>query len=144
MRWLLEPDTVSGKSCKMYVLDYEEDTVWLQATAYNRCAPDGVTQRYWFVCSYYGIEDYPSTGIGSFTVTPNPNNGQMTLNFERMTGRVDVKVYDMTGNLIDHIETVSEGDSTRHYDLKGRADSIYFFVATSKEGTVVKKVIIKP
>ena len=144
VRWLLEPDTVSGKSCKVYVLDYEEDTVWLQATAYNRCAPDGVTQRYWFVCSYYGIEDDLSTDIGNFTVTPNPNNGQMTLNFERMTGRVDVKVYDMTGNLIDHIEIVSEGDSTMHYDLKGRADGIYFFVATSEEGTMVKKVIIKP
>ena len=144
VRWLLEPDTISGKSCKMYVLDYEEDTVWLQATAYNRCAPDGVTQRYWFVCSYYGIEDDPSTGIGNFTVTPNPNNGQMTLNFDRMMGRVDVKVYDMTGNLIDHIETVSEGDSTMHYDLKGGADGVYFFVATSKEGTMVKKVIIKP
>ena len=29
------------------------------------------------------------------------------------------------------------------YDMKHRADGIYFFVATGKEGTVAKKVVVR-
>ena len=87
MQWVLEPLDHKGKQCRMYVLDQVEDTVWLEARAYNRCAPDGVAQRYWFVCSFYGVEEEgPSTGSGTFSVVPNPNNGQMTLLFERLMG----------------------------------------------------------
>ena len=126
----------------MYVLNHVEDTVWLDAIAYNRCAPDGIAQRYWFVCSFYGVED-PSTGSGSFNVVPNPNEGQMTLLFERLTGRIDVKVYDMRGALLDHIQTYNETENrSMPYNLKG-GSGVYFFVITGKEGTVAKKVIIR-
>lgn len=147
LHWVLDPDTANNsKYCKMYVLEYVEDTVWLDATIYNPCAPEGVTRRYWFVCSFYGIEDYhPSTGTGTFgfSVIPNPNNGSMNLNFEYPIGKVDIKVYDMTGNLIDHFETNNnEGSASLPYDMKRKNDGIYFFVATSKEGSVARKVIV--
>ncbi len=144
MQWVLEPYGDRHKSCKMYVLNHVEDTVWLDAIAYNRCAPDGVAQRYWFVCSFYGIEENgSSTGSGSFEVVPNPNNGQMTLLFERFTGRVDVKVYDMRGVLMDHIQRYNamEHDSMP-YNLKG-GSGVYFFVVAGKEGVVTKKVIVR-
>ena len=146
--WVLEPFNEHNKCCKMTVLEYEEDTVWLDATAYNKCVfPDGVKRRYWFVCSFYGIEDYgSSTGSVAFdfSVVPNPNNGTMTLNFEHLTGKVDIKVYDMTGNLIDNFQTINDyGSDNLPYDMKRRAEGIYFFVATGKEGTVAKKVIIR-
>jgi hypothetical protein len=68
----------------------------------------------------------------------------MTLNFEHLTGKVDVKVYDMRGILIDQFQTYnSQGPSSYTYNMKQREDGIYFFVATSKEGTVAKKVVIQ-
>ena len=145
IQWLLEPDettTPVGKNCKMFVLNYIDDTIWLDATIYNRCAPGGITQRYWFVCSFYGVDEEIESAA-DFSVVPNPNNGQMTLNFEKLTGKIDLKVYDMTGSLLDHFSTYSNGGTEKmQYDMHRRAEGIYFFVATGKEGTVAKKVVI--
>ncbi len=148
--WVLEPFGEKSKCCKMYVLNHVEDTVWLDAHIFNYCAPnEGIVQRYWFVCSFYGIDEddpsTPSTGSGTvgFEVFPNPNNGQMTLQFEHLTGKVDIKVYDMMGNLLDNVQTYNGMDtSSMQYDLKGGSGGIYFFVATGREGVVTKKVII--
>ena len=147
IEWVLEPDNEmhpKGQRCKMYVLSHVDDTVWLRATAYNRCSPEGISERYWFVCSFYGIDDNTSTNAGSFSVVPNPNSGQMTLRFERLSGKVDVKVYDMRGSLIDNFETYNDTDTNSiEYNLNNPSDGIYFFVATSKEGTLAKKIIIQ-
>ena len=142
--WLLEPDTTthpSGKNCRLYVLNYEPDTVWLRTTAYNRCALDGVMRRYWFVCSFYGVDEHETA---DFSVVPNPNNGQMTLHFEHLTGKVNVKVYDMTGKLIDDIQCHNDlVSNTMQYNLNDKAEGIYCFVVTSREGTISKKVIVR-
>ena len=146
MLWMLEPDETTvpaGKRCRMYVLNHVDDTIWLRATVYNMCAPQGVSQRYWFVCSWYDVEEQ-SGNAADFSVVPNPNNGMMTLTFENLTGKIDVKVYDMTGCLIDHVTTYSEGGTeTMHYDMHHRSEGIYFIVATSKEGSAAKKVVIR-
>ena len=145
--WLLEPFGTNNQCCKMYVLSWVEDTIWLEAHAFNRCAPqEGITQRYWFLSSFIGIDENDastsSTAI-DFDVIPNPNNGKMQLNLERLTGKVDIKVYDMRGTLIDQFETYNNGSGTFDYNMKAKSDGIYFFVATNKEGTIAKKVIIQ-
>ena len=141
--WKLVPIGEKGKHCKMCVVNYVNDTVWLTARAFNRCAPEGIEQRYWFVCSFYGLEETGSEPIG-FNVIPNPNDGQMKLVFDNLTGKVDIKVYDMMGSLIDNIQTYNGFNTNElEYSLEGRAKGIYFFVATGKEGTVSKKVIIR-
>ena len=131
----------------MFVLEKVDDTIWLEARAYNRCAPDGIPQRYWFVCSFYGVDEFgPSTGSGAnnFDVVPNPNNGQMSLMFNDLSGKTEVKVYDMRGTLVDQFEAINEnGPYTYTYDIHDKADGIYFFVATGKHGTTTKKVVIQ-
>ena len=142
--WILEPFGDNGKCCKLYVLSWVEDTVWLKARAFNRCSPDeGVEQKYWLVSSFIGVEEHEATAA-DFDVIPNPNNGQMTLNFEQLSGKIDIKVYDMRGTLIDKFQTYNgAGPSSYQYNMGTKADGIYFFVATSKEGTVAKKVVIQ-
>lgn len=141
--WVLEPFGSIGQCCKVYVLNYVEDTLWLKARAYNRCTNEGVEQRYWLVCSFYGVEEMESS-LANFDVIPNPNNGQMRLDFEYLTGNIDVRVYDMKGCLIDKFQTFNaNGPYSYTYNMKAKNDGIYFFVATSKEGTVAKKVIIQ-
>ena len=142
--WVLEPFGDKAKCCKVYVLDYVEDTVWLKAHAFNRCAPEeGIEQKYWLVCSFYGVEEMESN-LANFDVIPNPNNGMMKLNFEYLTGKINVKVYDMKGTLLDQFQTYNDnGPCSYDYNMRVKADGIYFFVATSKEGTVAKKVVIQ-
>ena len=144
LTWILEPFGSKGKCCKVYVLNHVDDTVWLEAHVFNRCAPEeGVRQRYWFLCSFYGIEDRPED-FADFSVIPNPNNGQMTLRLENLTGKVDVKVYDMTGRMVDVVRICNDmANSTIQYDMKGCSSGVYFFVATGKEGVMAKKVIIR-
>lgn len=130
----------NGSNCDLTVLDHVSDTVHLTAYIENRCKLDSTD--YWLVCSFYGVEDHVATDA-DFTVVPNPNNGQMTLNFEALTGKINVKVYDMNGNLIDNFQTSNEfGPSSMTYDMKHNAPGIYFFIANSKEGTVAKKVVV--
>ena len=152
VQWILERDTVPDNHgrwhCTMYVLNYIEDTIWISATPYNGCDKIGEkTQRYWFVCSFYGIdENGPSTGSGTFdfSIVPNPNKGEMDLHLEQLTGKVSIKVYDMRGALVDVIDTYNELDSkTLHYAMRDISSGIYFFVATAKEGTIAKKVVIE-
>ena len=140
-QWLLEPYGEKSKHCKVYVLSHVEDTVWLNARVYNRCTTDeGCVRRYWLISSFYGVDEGFNSTM-DFNVVPNPNEGRMTLVFEHLTGIVNVKVYDLTGNLIDVIQDM---DSNRiDYSIKGEACGIYFFVATSKEGTISKKVIVR-
>ena len=141
--WVLEPFGSIGQCCKVYVLNYVEDTLWLRARAFNRCTNEGVEQRYWLVCSFYGVEEMESS-LANFDVIPNPNNGQMRLDFEYLTGNIDVRVYDMKGCLIDKFQTFNaNGPYSYTYNMKAKNDGIYFFVATSKEGTVAKKVVIR-
>ena len=150
VHWVLEPDTTTtpvGKRCKMYVLNQMEDTIWLRTTVYNACKPEGVSQRYWFVCSFYGIdEDGPSTGsgtLGTFDVVPNPNNGEMTLHFSHLIGKHEVRIYDMRGTLIDQFQTSNTSDHyTLPYHFKTLTSGIYCFVVTGKSGTLTRKVII--
>ncbi len=144
MEWVLEPFGDKGKCCKVYVLNHVDDTIWLKAHVFNRCAPDeGVERRYWMLCSFYGVDEQ-NENKADFSVIPNPNNGQMMLSFQHFTGKIDVKVYDMKGNLVDHFQTYNDlSDNTIPYESYHYASGIYFFVATGREGVITKKVIVE-
>ena len=144
--WILEPSGDKHERCRVYVLDHVDDTVWLEARAYNHCATDGIPQRYWLIASFYDVDEYGiSTEPGAFAVMPNPNNGQMDIRFEQLTGKIDLKVYDMRGALVDNLQVFNDLDIfVLNYNMKNHADGIYLFVATGKEGTVTRKVVVNP
>ena len=143
--WDLEPLGDNGSHCKVYVLHQLQDTVWLNAKVYNNCFPEGIERRYWLISSFYGIEEGgASTGsatAGTFSVTPNPNNGEMTLHFSQFVQKADIRVYDMRGGLIDHFQ--ADG-TTMSYHCPSQVQGMYLFVVTSKDGIISKKVIIYP
>ena len=143
IQWILVPDSTTsplGKKVRMFVLDYVEDTVWLAATVKNDCGE--ITRRNWFVSSFYGMEENVSTTTATFDIIPNPNTGQMTLNFEHWGGLVEVSVYDMHGTMVDRLQVESEGILSMPYQLSDKHAGIYCFVATGRNGTITKKVTI--
>ena len=145
--WVLEPFGRIGERCRLYVLNQVDDTIWLHAKVYNGCQPEeGIERRYWLVCSFYGIEeDGPSTDSEalSFDIVPNPNNGEMRLNFGNLTGPIEFKVYDMRGMLIDQRCYFSSDDGfTSHYNIPKPSSGIYLFVAKGGNRTTTKKVTI--
>ena len=146
--WVIEPFGPKTQSCKIYVLNHIDDTVWLHAKVINGCHPEGIDRRYWLVCSFYGIEEDggPSTGsgtAGTFDVVPNHNKGQMSLELKHLTGDINLKVYDMRGTLIDERRFLNHDDAySLSYALPQTAPGIYLFTLHAKEGIMTKKVIL--
>ncbi len=141
--WRIVPDEDNPLKCQVYAMDWIEDTIWLSFKAVNACSgEEGVIAKYWLCPSFYGIND-SETSLSDFNIVPNPNHGEMELRLEQLTGKVNIKVYDMRGALVDVIETYNDLDSkTLHYTLEHTSSGFYFFVTTAKEGTIAKKVII--
>ena len=147
--WLIEPDPAEYQNeperryCRVYVAEHDNTAAELSCTIYNHhCQPYSITRRFYLKSSFFGIGEQETARFG-FDVVPNPNNGAMELRFERMEGKVEVKVYDVMGNLIDSFVTYNDVESkAMHYNLSGRR-GICFIVANGKAGTVAKKVVIE-
>ncbi len=136
--WLLEPDTTTapiGKHCKMYVLNHVDDTVWLDVNVYGQCGPaEGISQRYWFVCSFYGTED-PAAPVA--TVYPNPTNGTIIVeasNIER------VRVFDMMGQTLFHLDCAPTDSLV--VDLNDMRPAVYLIEIKTSDGISKQRIII--
>ena len=130
--------------CTVYVADRDDDYVILTATVKNGCpsSNDSIQRKIFLKSSFLDIDEQNATQ-SDFNVVPNPNNGQMKLVFNRFGGKVDVKVYDVTGNLIDSFVTYNDSDTySFEYDMNC-PKGLYFIVANGKEGTIAKKVVIR-
>lgn len=140
--WVCSPSS-DEKSCEVYVLENTTDTVWLYCTVTHSCCDDtlGNTRNYWFLCSFYGIEDQSITE-SNFIITPNPNNGTMTLHLDGIEGEAQISVYDMTGLLIDKFSIKTANHHTYDYQLPMKSSGIYLFVINSKGKTATQKVRI--
>jgi hypothetical protein len=143
--WQIEPDPAEyqheteRRYCRVYVAEHDDVPVELTCTVYNsHCYPYSITRKFYLKSSFFGVDDQESARL-TFDVIPNPNNGEMTLRFSGFSGKVSVKVYDMTGHWIDQMEIDSE---TLPYHLDGHASGVYYFVVTGKEGMMAKKVIV--
>ena len=147
--WQIEPDPAEYQNetnrryCRVYVAERNETPVTLECTIYNHhCEPDTITRRFYLKSSFLGIDEQDAAQC-AFDIIPNPNNGTMELRFENMEGKVEVKVYDMMGSLLDSFVTYNDkGSNAIPYNLNGRK-GIYFIVANGKKGSVAKKVVIQ-
>lgn len=146
--WDIEFDPVpvlslNGKyysECKVYVADRDVNYVVLTATMKNDC---GSEQRNFFLKSSFLDVDENGEVAAKVSIVPNPNSGQMHIDFENMEGRTAVKVFDITGNLIDVFETnVGSSRYSYDYNMKRYAEGMYFFVISNDNRLFTKKVVI--
>ena len=143
--WSIQPFTNPEEPdkyyCRVYVAEHYDDYVFLTVNMSSPCGSDSC--RFVLKSSFLDIAEQ-HTAKPDLTVVPNPNNGNMKLHFENLTGKTSIKVYDMRGIPIDSFEIYNELNSnTLHYTLNNISSGIYCFVATAKEGTIAKKVIIE-
>ena len=138
-------DLESGTSkCTIYVAEHDDDDVILTAAVKNGCpsSNDSILRKIYLKSSFLGVDEN-NGAAAKVSIVPNPNNGQMHINIEDMEGPTAIKVFDMTGNLIDAFET-NIGTSRYSYDyaMKQHAEGIYFFVFTNNSQVFTKKVVI--
>lgn len=143
--WRIVPNP-SGNDpleCIVYAMDWVPDSICLSFKAVNSCSSsEGVLAEYWLHPSFYGVEEqeaYPA----SVSVIPNPNNGQMRLQFDNIQGDLDIKVYSLTGTLVDAFELKSiEVGQSHEYSMKRLMNGIYFFTISDGKRSVTKKVVV--
>lgn len=140
--WRIVP-SADNRSCTVYAMDWVEDTIWLTFKAVNHCSgTEGISARYWLKPSFYGIEEqeaYPA----AVSVIPNPNNGQMELRFENMDGKINVRVCNANGALVDSFEVqATQAPYSYNYAMKRLANGVYFFIFNDGKRSVTKKVVI--
>ena len=138
----IEKEGVSDKRyCRVYVAEPCDEYVELWGKVSNSCDQDSVV--FYLKSSFLNLDSH-ETASSDFNIIPNPNSGEMELQFVNLTGKVSVTIYDMHGIIVDHIETYNELErNALHYNLEHTSSGIYFFVATAKEGTIAKKTIIE-
>lgn len=144
--WLIEPfeknDEPNKHYCRVYVAEQCDENVELSCTVFNHCDQDSTTISFYLKSSFFGIDEDETIPSG-FNIIPNPNNGMMELNFENLNGKIDLKVIDMHGALIDQFQVNSDsGSYSIPYHCKSLAEGLYFFVATWQNTVLTKKVII--
>jgi flagellar hook assembly protein FlgD len=92
-----------------------------------------------------------ASGAGlAANVAPNPLNPETTVSFQtRAPGRIDVKIYDVSGRLVKTL--LSESREAGYHDLRWNgtnqagakvASGVYFFRLTTPEGGAVKAVTV--
>ena len=142
--WVTEPFEKDGEPerhyCRVYVAEHDDDYVQLWCKAVNACREDSTV--FYLKSSFLDIDEHSSLAA-DFDVVPNPNQGQMTLNFNCLEGKVSVKVYDMKGELVDSFGTFNDAETrTLDYTLDV-PQGLYLFVVQGGGGNFTKKVIIR-
>ena len=126
--------------CTVYVAEHTDSIVTLSAKISNEC--DTIVRNFYLKSSFLGMDEHDNA-TAKINIVPNPNNGQMHINFEDMEGLTFVKLFDMTGNLIDAFETnVSANFHSYDYTMKRPTNGIFFFVFANGNRVFTQKVVI--
>ena len=133
-------DGYDYSECTVFVAERDTSNVILVALIINDC--DIYYDTIYLKSSFLDVNEN-ELATTKVNIVPNPNNGQMRIDFEDMEGPTVVKVFDMTGILIDAFET-NVGTSRFSYDytMKQHSEGIYFFVFTNNKRMFTKKVVI--
>ena len=132
-QWVLEPFGEIGENCRLYVLNRETDTVWLRARAYNRCAPEGIEQKYWLLCSFYDLDEQHLEA----KVYPNPTRGMVTVEAEAIE---QVKVVNLLGQVVENLECPSS--NRVDVNLANHPASVYLLEVRTKDGCIKKRIVL--
>ena len=136
--WYVVPHGDKGKQCTLYIYSYLLEPVTLHAWAINRC--DTVHEEFFVQTSYFGMEENGQEE--DVVVTPNPTNGEVTLLFGDLQGRVEVQVYNGMGQIVQTFFMEVDRNQPQTFDMSPFPDGIYLLVVKHMGKTGVKKVVL--
>ena len=136
--WYVVPHGEKGKQCTLYIHSYLTEPITLHAWAVNRC--DSIHEEFFIQTSYYDVGEN-NQDVG-FEVIPNPTNGEVSLLFGDLQGRVEVLVYNGIGQEVESFMMEVDGNQPYVYDMRSLPDGIYLLVAKHMGNTWIRKVVL--
>ncbi len=76
-----------------------------------------------------------------FSIYPNPANNYITID-NPIFSEQSISIYDVSGNMVKAPQTFN-GTATEKIDISTLANGLYFVKLQTREGTVVKKVVVE-
>ena len=136
--WYVEPHGSKGKECTLYIFTYLLEPVTLHAWAINRC--DTVHEEFFIQTSYYDVGE--SSEDTDFVIAPNPTDGDLSLHFGDLQGRIEVQIFNSLGQKVDAF-VVEEGlNRETSYSMSDFKNGLYYFVINNKGKTLTQKVML--
>lgn len=132
--WRLEPHGI-GQTCMLYIYSYLEDPVMLHATVVNRCGTE--TRDFAIKTTYFGIDE--TIDNESFTISPNPSDGHLTLHLDQLKGLAEISVYKSSGQRVDNFTVDADVIKAYDYLLPETGDGLYLLVLRNNGATLVRK-----
>ncbi|MFY9592573.1 MAG: T9SS type A sorting domain-containing protein, partial [Bacteroidales bacterium] len=108
---------------------------------YTVTAEDGTTTKDWTVTVsvYVGIEDVENSALAIY---PNPNNGNFTLDFTNINGKVNYQIYDTKGSIIISDDFVANGSAIKEVSLN-LVPGVYFVRLVTETQSLVEKLVVE-
>jgi glucose/arabinose dehydrogenase len=135
-QWYFEGELIVGATSEILdILNTGTGEYTLEVTTSNGCTYTSEV--------FYGalsLEDLDS--FESFSISPNPFSGELTLSMEVNTSTdVTIQVVDLTGKVLFSKETTLFGTTTETLQLSNLSTGVYFVHLKTDEGTITRKVV---
>lgn len=119
----------------------KNDTYVLTTTDANGCVRiDSVFLGQWAV----GIEENTQTGIASFSLYPNPNDGHFFLDVSfRQTEKVSWQILDLAGRILASESLEPQQNLQTNLNLSSFSPGLYFLRLKTSSGFINQKFLIK-
>jgi hypothetical protein len=133
-----------GATAKIGAVDQESGVTennFTDPVIYTVTAEDGTTTQPWTVTVsvYVGIEDVENSAIAIY---PNPNNGNFTLDFTNINGKVNYQIYDTKGSIIISDDFVANGSAIKEVSLN-LVPGVYFVRLVTETQSLVEKLVVE-
>ena len=135
--WRIVPHG-KGETCTLRIYTFLLEPVMLHAWAINGC--DTIHQAFQIQTSYYDVGETEEKEV--FEVVPNPSSGQVTLHFGEVQGRVEIRLFNGLGQLVDAFAEDASACKERIYMMPNVSNGLYFFVMKADKSTWVRKLCL--
>jgi hypothetical protein len=131
--WVVVPN---GKKCRLFVTT--PGSAVLSVKAVGECIGDPAELN---INAVFGINDYVDDNI---SIYPNPADDIVNIKFEGLEGKVNIKITDYAGKLIDNFNVFIDSNNTIiPYSVNNFSKGLYLFVISDEKNSFVNKIIIK-
>ena len=113
------------------------------SVVYSVTSEDQQLTRYWIVT----VTIDPNTDIkdienSALAIYPNPNNGNFTLDFANINGKVNYQIFDTKGSIILNENFVANGNAIKEVSLN-LVPGVYFVKLVTENQSLIEKLVIE-